>query len=161
MLGAPEQEVLLGTNAGYGFVTTLGALEVRNKAGKAMLTVPPGMRALSPATLAAPDDEIACVTTAGHLLVFKAANLPRLPRGKGLKMISIPAGKARDGAELVRAAVVLPANASLRLLAGNRHLSLRGRDLDAYRGERARRGNRLPRGFQRVDAMEVMLPGSA
>jgi topoisomerase-4 subunit A len=28
-------------------------------------------------------------------------------------------------------------------------------DLEAYRGERARRGQRLPRGFQRVDRIEL------
>ena len=40
---------------------------------------------------------------------------------------------------------------SVRVEAGNRHLTLKPRDLDAYRGERAKRGGKLPRGFQRVD----------
>lgn len=40
--------------------------------------------------------------------------------------------------------------------AGQRYLRLKGADLDAYRGARAQRGSKLPRGFQRVDRIEVV-----
>lgn len=53
---------------------------------------------------------------------------------------------------------VLPDNATLVLQAGKRNLSLKPDDLEHYRGERGRRGNKLPRGFQRVDAMLVETP---
>jgi topoisomerase-4 subunit A len=39
--------------------------------------------------------------------------------------------------------------------AGKRHTVLKGSDFDEYRGERGRRGNKLPRGFQSVDRIEV------
>jgi topoisomerase-4 subunit A len=45
------------------------------------------------------------------------------------------------------------------LQAGKRTLSLKGDDLEHYKGERGRRGNKLPRGFQRVDALLVEQPG--
>ena len=41
------------------------------------------------------------------------------------------------------------------LYAGQRKLTLSWRDLQAYGGQRASRGNVLPRGFQRVDRVEV------
>jgi topoisomerase-4 subunit A len=50
----------------------------------------------------------------------------------------------------------MAAGRSLKVLAGSRHITLKGRDLDAYRGERGKRGGRLPRGFQRVDGLEVV-----
>jgi topoisomerase-4 subunit A len=39
--------------------------------------------------------------------------------------------------------------------AGKRHHKLKFSDLEHYRGERGRRGNKLPRGFQKVDGMQV------
>jgi len=50
---------------------------------------------------------------------------------------------------------VIPQGATLVLQAGKRNLSLKPDDLEHYKGERGRRGNKLPRGFQRVDALLV------
>jgi len=38
---------------------------------------------------------------------------------------------------------------------GRRFLRLKPADLDHYRGERGRRGSKLPRGFQKVDRLET------
>ena len=50
---------------------------------------------------------------------------------------------------------MLPTGATLVLQAGKRTLSLKPDDLEHYKGERGRRGNKLPRGFQRVDGLLV------
>ena len=42
--------------------------------------------------------------------------------------------------------------------AGRRKLTLKATDIDHYRGERGRRGNKLPRGLQRVDQIEIESP---
>ena len=39
--------------------------------------------------------------------------------------------------------------------AGTRYLKLKFSELKHYCGERGRRGNKLPRGFQKVDSMEI------
>ena len=157
VLGSAEQQVVVSSDAGYGFVATLETMNVRNKAGKSLLSVSDSARALPLAMVINPaDDEVACVTTAGHLLVFKLSELPLLPRGKGLKMISIPGAKAKQREELVRGIAIVPSGWSLKLVAGNRFVTIRPRDLDAYRGERAKRGNKLPRGLQRVDGLEAV-----
>jgi topoisomerase-4 subunit A len=44
---------------------------------------------------------------------------------------------------------------SLVIHAGKRHIKLKFSELEHYRGERGRRGNKLPRGFQKVDAMTL------
>jgi len=39
---------------------------------------------------------------------------------------------------------------------GKRHINLKLADLEHYRGERARRGLKLPRGFQKVDSVALL-----
>ena len=51
MIGDEEQRYLLATNAGYGFVARLADLVSRNKAGKAILRVPPEGKAVVPSPI--------------------------------------------------------------------------------------------------------------
>ena len=155
--GSAESWVLLASDAGYGFIAPVGELYSKNKAGKAVLSVRGASRAVVPWVINERDsDEIACVTNAGYLLVFPATELPELARGKGLKMMQIPATKLKNREEFMLSAVVLPPGGALKITAGSRHTTLKRKDLDHYRGERARRGLKLPRGFQKVDLVEVV-----
>ena len=155
-IGNPEQEVVVGSDGGYGFRTVFENLFAKNKAGKSLLGVADGRRALGLFPLGdVANDDLVCVTSAGHMLVIKAGELPLMPRGKGVKLIQIPAPRLKSGEEVLKAVAVVAAGRSLRVGAGSRHLTLKPRDLDAYRGERAKRGGRLPRGFQRVDDAAV------
>ena len=88
-------------------------------------------------------------------LVFPLADLPQLARGKGNKIIGIPGARVQSREEFVVAIQVLGEGESLVVYAGKRHLSLKFSELEHYRGERGRRGNKLPRGFQKVDSMQV------
>jgi topoisomerase-4 subunit A len=89
------------------------------------------------------------------MLVFPVRDLPMLARGKGNKIIAISGERLRERIEYMLGAVVLPAGASVVVHSGKRYLRMKGGDLDNYRGERGRRGNKLPRGFQKVDRVEV------
>jgi topoisomerase-4 subunit A len=100
-------------------------------------------------------DRLVAITNTGHMLVFPVAELPQLPRGKGNKILAIPAAKAAARDEVLCALAVVPPGAGLTILSGKRHFTLRPADLDAYQGERGRRGHLLPRGFQRVDGVTV------
>jgi topoisomerase-4 subunit A len=46
----------------------------------------------------------------------------------------------------------------LVICSGKRTLTLKALDLEHYHGERGRRGNKLPRGFQKVDSIEPLKP---
>ena len=156
MLAPPTRRFLLASDGGYGFVARLEELTGKNKSGKAVLSVPKGCNVLPP--LAVPDDEGACVaavTNEGRLLVFELAQLPEMAKGKGNKMIDIPGARAARREEFVRDLTLLPAGAALVVHAGKRHLTLKAADLDYYRGERGRRGSKLPRGLQKVDRLEI------
>ncbi len=48
---------------------------------------------------------------------------------------------------------------NVKILAGKRGMTLTAADLEHYQGERGRRGNKLPRGLQRVDGIEVVKAG--
>jgi topoisomerase IV subunit A len=88
------------------------------------------------------------------LLVFPVAELPELARGKGNKLIQVPSSALKEGHRVV-ALTVMSQSQSLRVVAGKRHVTLNAQDLVAFTAERAKRGRLLPRGLQRVDALEV------
>ncbi|CDZ94603.1 MULTISPECIES: DNA topoisomerase IV subunit A [Pseudomonadaceae] len=154
----PEDDALyvIASDAGYGFVVKGEDLQAKNKAGKALLSLPAGARVIAPRPLGSREEDwLAAVTTEGRLLVFPVRDLPQLGKGKGNKIIGIPGDRVASREEYVVDLAVLPAGATLVLQAGKRTLSLRADDLEHYKGERGRRGNKLPRGFQRVDGLLV------
>ncbi|TDG15608.1 DNA topoisomerase IV subunit A [Seongchinamella unica] len=156
MMGAENDLFLLASDAGYGFVAKLGDLQTKNKAGKGALNLPKGSAVLQPAAVSDAENAwVAAVSNEGRLLVFPLADLPQMARGKGNKIIGIPSARVQAREEFVVAVQVLTARDSLVVYAGKRHHKLRFADLEHYRGERGRRGNKLPRGFQKVDAMVV------
>ena len=157
----PEDDALyvIASDAGYGFVVKGEDLQAKNKAGKALVSLPAGARVVAPRPLTSlEEDWLAAVTTEGRLLLFKVADLPQLAKGKGNKIIGIPGDRVASREEYLTDLAVLPAGATLVLQAGKRTLSLKADDLEHYKGERGRRGNKLPRGFQRVDALLVEVP---
>jgi topoisomerase-4 subunit A len=158
--GEADGRWLLASDAGYGFICTLSDLFAKPKAGKAVLTLPAGARVLPPVpvpalALGGGAALVAAATSAGHLLAFPVADLPQLARGKGNKIIGIPAAKAKAREELVVALAVVPEGGSLAILSGKRTLTLKPDDLARYVGERGRRGGMLPRGFQRVEGLSA------
>lgn len=154
----PEDSALyvIASDAGYGFVVKGEDLQAKNKAGKALLTLPNGAKVVAPKPVSnREDDWLAAVTTEGRLLLFKVTDLPQLGKGKGNKIIGIPGERVASREEYLTDLAVLPSGASLVLQAGKRTLTLKADDLEHYKGERGRRGNKLPRGFQRVDQLLV------
>lgn len=154
LMAKDEQRYLLASDAGYGFVCQFNDLVSRNKNGKAILSLPTGAKVLPPQAIQQVENSrVAVVSNEGRLLIFPLADLPELSKGKGNKMISIPTLRAQSREEYVVAVAVLGENSALTLLAGKRKLTLKPADLEHYLGERGRRGNKLPRGLQRVDAL--------
>ena len=156
MMGAEQDLYLLASDAGYGFVAKLEEMQGRNKAGKAVLKLPSGAKVVAPQRVHDyENDLIAAVTNEGRLLVFPIKELPQMPRGKGNKIIGIPSAKASSREEYVVGAAVLSGGCGLVIYAGKRHVTLKGADLEHYLGERGRRGSKLPRGLQKVDAVGI------
>ena len=157
VIGEDDKDVLLASDAGYGFVGKIGDLISKNKSGKAVLRAPKGGKVLAPHMVNDyKKDLIVAITNEGRMLMFPIAELPRLAKGKGNKIISIPTARVAERIEFVVALTVLTADDTLTVHAGKRHHNLKPSDLQHYQGERGRRGNKLPRGFQNVDRIEVV-----
>ena len=157
VMGADEQKILLGTDAGYGFIATIGDLFTKNKAGKAVVSIPKGARIVAPKMLGEQNSLVAAVSNEGRMLVFPVTELPQLARGKGNKIINIPSSRLQSREEYVVDYGIIPSGGSLVVHSGKRYLVMKDKDLDHYRGERGRRGHKLPRGFQKVDRLDIEL----
>ncbi|MCU0736301.1 MAG: DNA topoisomerase IV subunit A, partial [Methylotetracoccus sp.] len=156
LAGGDEDWTLLLSDSGYGFLLQLSELAAKNRAGKAVLTVPTGSQVLAPVRVADPDrDFIAVCSVQGRLLVMPAFEIPRLAKGKGNKLIDIRAADLGSRQDYVVAVASFAPGAGLKVYAGKRFLTLQPTDIDHYRASRGRRGNPLPRGFQRVDRLEA------
>ena len=155
LMGEDSAHCLLSTDAGYGFVATLDDLQAKNRAGKTVLSVPEGALVLPPVRIADPAaDWLVAVSNEGRMLVFPVAELPQLSRGKGNKILGIPAASLKSREEFMLGAAVLGQKDELLVHSGKRFLRMKRSDLEHYVGERGRRGNKLPRGFQKVDRLE-------
>ena len=147
---------LLASDAGYGFRVQAKDLVANKKAGKTALSLPKGAQVVMPCPVEDADNaRVVAVTKQGRMLVIPANDLPAMSRGKGNKIIGIPGKDVESRDDHVVGVLAVPTNGKVRLNSGKRYLSLKASDLNAYEGERGRRGNKLPRGFQKVDSIEL------
>jgi topoisomerase IV subunit A len=159
VMGNEEDQFLIASDAGYGFIGKFADMVSKNKNGKAYLSLPVAAKALSPKRVRNPDsDWCLAISNEGRMLMFPLKDLPTLGKGKGNKIISISSAKAKTREEYVKVLTVVPDGAQVKIVAGKRGMSLSQEDLAHFRGERGRRGHKLPRGLQRVDDVEVLLP---
>ena len=151
MIGEPTDRWLLASDAGYGFIATLQDLVSRNKAGKAILRVPSGGKAVVPMRVPA-DAEclIAAVTSLGRLLLFEMDELPLLAKGKGLKLMNIPSKMYKAAEEHLAAVAVVAEDDDLQVHTDTRTMTIKWDGLDHYYGDRAMRGRFLPKGWRKV-----------
>ena len=150
------QKYLIASDAGYGFIGRVEDMVSKNKAGKSYLSVPPGAASLPACEIEDLETQlIAAFTSQGRLLIFPARDLPELGRGKGNKMINIPSGAVKSREEVMAHLLVFSEKDSITVFSGKRFIHLTLKELTHYRGERARRGLKLPRGFQKVDRVEL------
>ncbi len=157
LIGDPDEKWVLASDAGYGFVARLEDLVTRNKAGKAVLRVPGGGRAVVPAPV--PKDAeclIAAVSSIGRLLLFEMDELPELAKGKGNKLLNIPGKKYQAGEEQLVSIAVVAEEGNLLVHTATRTMTLKWNDLDHYYGERALRGSMLPKGWRKVERLEAV-----
>jgi len=158
IMGAPEDLYLYASDAGYGFIGKLGDLVTDRRAGKAVLKVPKGAKALPPQRVNDPaSDWLAAATNTGRLLVFATKDLPAMEKGKGEKILNIPGKKVAARAEYLAGVAVFKEGQALRVRTASGELKLAAGDkVDHYVGERALRGTKLPKQHQDVNGIEAI-----
>ncbi|MDN5681096.1 MAG: DNA topoisomerase IV subunit A, partial [Ewingella sp.] len=160
LMAPDDQKLLMASDAGYGFVCTFNDLVARNRAGKALISLPENARVLPPMEITSVDDMLMAITAAGRMLMFPVSDLPQLSKGKGNKIISIPAAEAAKGDDKLAHLFILPPQSTVTLHVGKRKIKLRPEELQKITGERGRRGT-LMRGLQRIDRVDVDSPARA
>lgn len=88
------QLYLLAVTGGYGFLCAGADLLTRQKAGKQLMTLTAGEEILRPTCmpLHSHGGTVCLATSAGKLLTFTTADMKVLPKGRGLKLVSLPSG---------------------------------------------------------------------
>jgi len=118
-----------------------------------------GAMPLHPMPVNTPEsDHLAAVTHQGRLLIFGIDRLPQMARGKGNKIIQIPTVHIKTGEDFLKILTIVPHECDLIVHAGKRYLNLKPGNQVDFTGERGRRGKLLPRGFQKVDRIEIVEP---
>ncbi|MEN4542518.1 DNA topoisomerase IV subunit A [Pantoea agglomerans] len=153
-----DQRLLMASDAGYGFICTFSDLVSRNRAGKALLTLPENARVMTPMAVHHEDDMLLAITLAGRMLMFPVGELPQMSKGKGNKIISIPSAEAAAGQDKLAWLMILPPGSAITLHVGKRKMLLRSEELQKFRADRGRRGTLLPRGLQKIDRVELDAP---
>ncbi|EMB0752416.1 DNA topoisomerase IV subunit A [Providencia rettgeri] len=156
LMAPEEQKYLMASDAGYGFICTFNDLVTKNKAGKALISLPDNAKVLAPIELHnEQEDLLLAITKAGRMLIFPVADLPQLSKGKGNKIINIAGAQAASGDDLLTWLMILPTGASMTLHFGKRKLKFKAEDLQKYRSERGRKGTSLPRGMHNIERIDI------
>ena len=158
VMASEQQELLMSSDAGYGFICKFEDLIARNKAGKALISLPENAKVMEPKTLANATALVVAMTSAGKMLIFPAKDLPALSKGKGNKIVTIPAANAKERSELLVKLLLISDQASLEFHSGKRKIVLKPEDLQKFRAERGRKGSTLPRGLHTNIEIVVIEP---
>ena len=158
LMASEQQELLMASDAGYGFICKFEDLIARNKAGKALISLPENAKVIEPKTLTNATALVVAMTSAGRMLIFPAKDLPALSKGKGNKIVTIPAANAKERSELLVKLLLISDQASLEFHSGKRKIVLKPEDLQKFRAERGRKGSTLPRGLHTNVEIVVIEP---
>ena len=158
VMASEQQELLMASDAGYGFICKFEDLIARNKAGKALISLPENAKVMEPKTLTNATALVVAMTSAGRMLIFPVKDLPALSKGKGNKIVTIPAANAKERSELLVKLLLISDQASLEFHSGKRKIVLKPEDLQKFRAERGRKGSTLPRGLHTNIEIVVIEP---
>lgn len=152
ILGAENDQFVLASSGGYGFITDIESLSSKNKNGKAVLSMPNGARLLKPAKVKE-GDWIIVVTDEPRMLVFPMSELPVLAKGKGNKLMQMPKGVS------VNAVFAFEPGEKIDLIAGDYAKTFGLTAIEEALSSRAKRGIELPRTLKKVDRIIVIQNG--
>jgi len=132
----PGAKRVLSSKAGYGFIAPEDEAVAMRRAGKQVLTVDAAGACFC---LPAEGDHLAVIGDNGKALIFPLAELPQMPRGKGVKLQSYREGGLRD------ALVFAEAHGAAWITSDGRTRAWA--DWRDWVGRRAGAGKPAPRGF--------------
>ena len=157
VIGNDEEQFMISNSAGYGYISEFKNMVSSKKSGKAFMKLPKGAKVLKALKVEDTHKFIVAVSNIGRLLIFSLSELPILAKGKGNKIINIPKAKFESEEESLAHIALLADTSSLRIESGKQFLTIKIKDLENYISSRAKRGNLLPKGYRKVDAISEEL----
>ncbi|PIE63136.1 MAG: DNA topoisomerase IV subunit A [Desulfobacter postgatei] len=159
MIAAEAQDLFLNcADNGYGYIIKFSDFLTGFKNGKAVITLSPKDLPMTPVPI--PEvkcDNVVAITTSGRMLIFPVSQLPRLKKGKGNKIIHIPPSeKSQNFSEKLKFLKILPFKSNLVIYSGKHFLRLTPGNQQNYTSTRGRRGKLLPRGYRKVNDLEII-----
>ncbi|WP_322033266.1 DNA topoisomerase IV subunit A [Paraburkholderia sp. J76] len=152
-----EQQLLLASSNGFGFIAKIGDMVSRVKAGKAFMTIDEGCVPLAPMPMLPDALQVACLSSGGRLLVFGLDEMKTLSGGgRGVTLMQLD-----DSEKLVQALAISAAGV---VLVGTGRGGKAGEDLMAGAvlapqiGKRARKGRAPDSKLKVITAMRPVLP---
>ncbi len=152
-----EQQLLLASSNGFGFIAKIGDMVSRVKAGKAFMTIDEGALPLAPMPMLPGAIQVACLSSGGRLLVFGLDEMKTLSAGgRGVTLMQLD-----ENEKLVQALAISAAGV---VLIGTGRGGKPGEDLMAgpvlapQVGKRARKGRAPDSKLKQVVALRPVLP---
>ena len=155
MSGTDEDHFIMGSSTGYGFVVKLANTVSKNKAGKALINVGAGTVLPPVKTAYNEKDLLVLVSNQGRMLVFPIAELPKLAKGKGNKLMMIKSPEFKAGRDYLAFWQIVGPENTLLVYNGKKHKRFSLEELQDYVGARGLRGIMLPKPYRKVSALGV------
>ena len=159
VLITPKEELLLVAGDGNGFIVNEeDVLAVNRKRGKQIMNIKSGAGMIQPVKVVEGMLKVACLTEKNRLLILPAEDIPRMGRGRGVRLINPAYPKDR-----VKQAVIIKKGDTLAINdAGNQVALLTSTDMGKYRARRGAKGKLLGKGFsERVEIVPVSSDATA
>ena len=147
VMGDDDQQIILSSDAGYGFISSLGNLQSKTKSGKHAISLSKQAKTMRVTKVDDVDtDYLAVVTNRARLLIFPVSELPQLSKGKGNKLIQIKKDDFLDREEFLIGLCTIKSHQKLRVEYGNgkKHKTYSFEDLVNFTSHRARKGLTIP-----------------
>ena len=147
VMGDDDQPIILSSDAGYGFISSLSNLQSKTKSGKHAITLSKQAKTMHVTKVDdAESDFLAVVTNRARLLIFPVSELPQLSKGKGNKLIQIKNEDFIEREEFLIGLCTIKNHQKLRVEYGNgkKHKTYSFEDLVNFTSHRARKGLTIP-----------------
>ena len=155
--GTDDDYCLLASTSGYGFIAKIAELQTKNKSGKTALNTKGAIPLGPEKVIKINDSYLAAITEEGKMLLIESSDLPILSKGKGNKIINIDKKQFEAKENKLIFLKSLAKGSSLKIYSGKQNYTIKSKDLENFVGTRGRKGNFLPKGYRRVDAVEVIV----
>ncbi len=151
VMGESSDRYLILSNAGYGFIVAFNELLAKNRNGKGIIKIKEGQTLLP--LLKIPSDTekcfVALASQDGKLLLFPLSDIPEMTKGKGNRLFTLSKGTTMLGIN------VLKANQKLLVSKDRKNLELTPKEWKAYVGVMGDKGQKLPKGFEKIQKLTV------